>query len=71
MSYPARFVSTLPLVFCVGGVQLIVTAPLLAVGGGLLVDPELVDPELVDPELVDPELAELLPADVLWVGIEP
>lgn len=34
MLYPAKFVSGVPSVFCVGGVQLNVTTPVEGVGGG-------------------------------------
>jgi hypothetical protein len=65
------------LVFSVGGIQLIVTARALAVGGVPLVEPELVVPDDVPlPEVVLPEVVLLevvladppLPADVLSAG---
>jgi hypothetical protein len=60
------------LVFSVGGIQLIVTARALAVGGVPLVEPELVVPDdvplpevvLLEVVLADPPL----PADVLSAG---
>jgi hypothetical protein len=74
MLYPARFVSVEPLVFSVGGVQLIVTVSELFVDGLLAVDVVLavLEPVVPDdvllPEVVSPDVAAAdvpLPGDVL------